>query len=73
MEAVLALIKVGLLSRHLPGKTDENHEKPQSETRFEPGVSRIQSSNFDHSTVMFRHMLRSVTYIYTVGGTDILL
>jgi hypothetical protein len=47
-----------VLSWNLPGRTEENYEKPQSEylvsgPRFEPGISRIRSRRVSHSTAMF--------------------
>jgi hypothetical protein len=45
-----AVTKFQLLSKHLPGETDENHEKPQSEypvsgLRFEPELSGLLSGS----------------------------
>jgi hypothetical protein len=55
-EAVVA--KFMVLSRHLPGGTKENHEKPQSGQpvsgpRIEHGTSRIRSRSANHSTTTF--------------------
>jgi hypothetical protein len=59
MEAFVSNFKV--LSRHLPGGTDEDHEnsqswQPVSGPRFEPVTSRIRRS-VDHSTTTFRNRL----------------
>jgi hypothetical protein len=50
--------KFEVLSRHLPGGTEESHEKyqsglPVSGLRFEPGISRIQRSSVNHSNTTF--------------------
>jgi hypothetical protein len=47
-----------LLSRHLPGETEESHEKtksgqPVSGPRFEPGTSRIRIRCVNHLTTTF--------------------
>jgi hypothetical protein len=55
-EAVVVQIEV--LSRHLPGRTEKNHEKlqsgyPFSVPAFDPGTSRIRSKGANHSTTTF--------------------
>jgi hypothetical protein len=45
-EAEVARFKAGLPSRHLPGRTEEKYDKPQSGQlvsgpRFEPEISQI--------------------------------
>jgi hypothetical protein len=52
-EAVEAQFKI--LSWHLPGGTEESHEKPQSGkpisgSTFEPRTSRIRSRSDNHSS-----------------------
>jgi hypothetical protein len=49
---------VAELYRHLPGRTEESHENPQSVIpvsvkKFEPGTSRILSKRFNQSTAQF--------------------
>jgi hypothetical protein len=57
-------VVVKVLSQHLPGGTEENHEKPQyeelvSRPRFEHGTSRIRSRSANHSTTMFGNNFQS--------------
>jgi hypothetical protein len=52
------MVQFKVLSRHMSGGTEENHENPQSEQqvsgpRFEPETLWIWSRSANHSTATF--------------------
>jgi hypothetical protein len=56
------------ISQHLPGRTEEYHEKPQSgmpvsRPRYEPGISRIRTAN--HSTTTFGALVQVLVIFFT--------
>jgi hypothetical protein len=55
-EAVVAYFKV--LSRNLPGGTEENHQTfvGMAGLRVEPATYRIQSRSVNHSIMTFSHL-----------------
>jgi hypothetical protein len=59
-----------VISRHLPGGTDENHEKlqleyPASGSRFEIGTAPIQSSSANYSVATLGFTAPRNTYTFS--------
>jgi hypothetical protein len=68
LEVVVAEVKVGLLSWHLPGGTEEKQEKAQSQYPAsglsEPRTLLIRSRSANHSTAMFIYLVKSKLHEY---------
>jgi hypothetical protein len=64
-----------VLSRHLSGGTEGNHEKPQSGwpvfgPRFETWTSRIRSRRVNHSTTAIKHRMLHIISTGSVACTE---